>query len=95
VFAISSFTGFTESSFVGPVSAGNPDPAVTTEMPNTGLSLLTDPVSTLTFYNLINGPITSNETAGMRLQGTVLYGGNNFSSTFFVTNTTSAQVFSF
>lgn len=95
VFAISSFTGFTESSFVGPVSAGNPDPAVITEIPNIGLTTLNDSVSTLTFYNLIGGPITSNETAGMRLQGSVLYGGNNFSSTFLTTNTTSAQVFRF
>ena len=95
VFAISSFTGFTESSFVGPVSAGNPDPAVTVEIPNTGLTILKDPVSTLTFYNVINGPITPNETAGMRLQGTVLFNGVNYSSTFLTTNTTSAQVFRF
>lgn len=95
VFAISSFTGFTERSFVGPVSAGNPDPSVITEMPSVGLTPINDPVSTLTFYNVIGGPITSNETAGMRLQGTVSYGGNNFTSTFVTTNATSAQVFRF
>lgn len=95
VSAISSFTGFTESSFVGPVFAGNPDPAVITEITNTGLTILKDPVSTVTFYNLIGGPITSNETAGMRLQGTVVFGGVNYSSTFLTTNTTSAQVFRF
>lgn len=93
VFAISSFIGFTESSFVGPTSAGNPDPAVTVQIQNLGLTTLMDPVSSLTFYNIINGPITSNQTAGMTIVGSVSYGGNQYASTFNVTNATSAQTF--
>jgi hypothetical protein len=93
VFAISSFVGFTENSFVGPTSAGNPDPAVTVQIQNLGLTTLVDPVSSLTFYNIINGPITSNQTAGMTIVGSVSYAGNQYTSTFNVTNAASAQTF--
>jgi hypothetical protein len=92
VFAISSFTGFTESTFVGPTSAGNWD-SVIARIQDIGLTNTVDPVSTLTFYNVINGPITSNQTAGMTIEGTVVFNGVQYSSTFTVTNQTSAQIF--
>jgi hypothetical protein len=92
VFAISSFTGFTESTFVGPTSAGNWD-SVIARIQDIGLTNTVDPVSTLTFYNVINGPITSNQTSGMTIEGTVVFNGVQYSSTFTVTNQTSAQIF--
>jgi hypothetical protein len=94
VTAISSFTGYTESSFVGPTSAGTPDP-ITRAVVSPNLTTPMDAVSTLTFYNLIGGPITAGQTAGMSITGSLTFNLSTFASTVTTTSATSAQVFRF
>lgn len=91
VNAISSFTGFTESTFIGPMIIGTPDKGNMKMSPT--VTVIPDPVSTLLYYNLIGAPLSSNSTAGMLIQGGFTYFGTTYSRYFSTTNITSVQTF--
>jgi hypothetical protein len=83
-----------ESTFVGPISIGNPDPSAFAQMANMNLSAIPDPVSTIVYYNLpTNVPVDTSNAHQNYLNGIVSYGGDTYSSTFTLSSLTTAQYF--
>ena len=90
----SSFVSGFESTFVGPISSGNPDPSAFAQMASLNLTSLADPVSSIVFYNLPTSvPVNTSNAHGNYLTGTVSYGGDTYSSTFTLSSLTTAQYF--
>jgi len=90
------FNTANESTFVGPISTGNPDPAAFAQMANLNLSPLADPVSTIIYYNLPTSvPVDTSNAHGNYLNGIVSYGGDTYTSTFTLSSLTTAQYFRF
>ena len=88
------FTSPLESTFVGPISIGSPDPTVFAEMNNLNLTALADPVSTILFCNLLTSvPVATSNAHGNYVKGIVSYGGDTYSSTFTLSSLTTAQYF--
>jgi hypothetical protein len=93
--AISTTTGYTPSSFIGPISAGTPDNAVFLAMSSIALAA-GDTFSTLTFYNLPpTGPVAPAATRGTQIAAQLTYNGVVYASTFTTTTALGAQVVQF
>jgi len=97
---VSTAAGVTTNPFVGPVGLynGNPyyaDRAVTATLPNIGLSAVTDPVSSLIFYNVNNTPILATSTTGMLITAQMNVNGVRYTYSVSTTGSAAAQVFSF
>lgn len=90
--AISTTTGYTPSSFIGPISAGTPDNAVFFAMSSIALAA-GDTFSTLTFYNLPpSGPVGPAATRGTQIVASLINNGVVYSSTFTTTTALGAQI---
>ena len=93
--AISTTTGYTPSSFIGPITTGVPENAVYVAM--SPLSIASgDLLSTLTFYNLpLTAPVPPTQTANTQI--TTLFSNNGFvyASTMTTTAAYDAQIFRF
>jgi len=93
--SISTTTGYTPSSFIGPISAGTPDNAVFFVMSSIALAA-GDTFSTLTFYNLPpSGPVGPSQTRNTRIVALLSNNGVIYSSTFTTTLALEAQVMQF
>jgi hypothetical protein len=78
---ISSSAFFNESTFVGPIIAGTPDPATFLAINGLALTSRMDAVSTITYYNLSNAPIAPTDIAGATLQASLVYNNITYGST--------------
>ncbi len=81
------------TAFVGPYGSVNADPSVFAQITNLNLSALTDPVSSLVFYNIRESILDGVEAERNQLRGIVSYGGDSYSSTFNLRSTIAAQTF--
>lgn len=91
---ISTSALYSESTFVGPIAAGTPDPATFLTINGMALTSRMDPVSTVTFYNLSNAPITRADVDGMSINAALVYNNITYGSTI-RTNTNLTQTFRF
>jgi hypothetical protein len=95
---MSTTTGYTQSSFVGPTTVGTPDLNARLTLSAFKQYQPTDSFSTLTFYNLTQIPsigLDSNATQGTQITCSLRINNVYYQSTLTTTNSAVAQVFRF
>jgi hypothetical protein len=94
---VSSANSVTVNPFAGPFGTAGPSPTVSLQIPDNGLVLRNDSVSTLIFYNVDTVPLSGTLTAGQLIRATIQPTGSLLRYTYNASTTSvvTPQIFRF